>query len=200
MSDDSFEISSPSKWEPDTPAVLPIELQPFVQDSDKFFSPTKQKEMAEKRKDAAWVVAAKEAEKSGIIHDVKLRVRPSMIRNGLDLLILREKTREGTVEARVPFCVGAFAGEPNSRDYDRIMIKALDYVDSCLYLEDREGKKLTTHVVASRLRSAGIKLPPGYREFEYLENSATNAPSYWPDADNYAHLCNIRHRIAEDDM
>lgn len=189
-------------------ARIPKDLIPFVEYSDKFFSPMKQQAMAEKRRDTAWAKAAAKAAESGFVGSeaataLMNRSRPDFITTALDLLILREKREErdrlgGLESISPPFTVCGRTAEPNSRSYENVLAAALSFIDSCLYLEDAEGKPLSKYAVAERLKAIGVPFPEEYAEFRYLEDYPVPPQSYWPDAANYAHLTKLRHRAMDE--
>jgi len=168
-------------------ARLPRELIPFVEYSDKFFSPAKQQAMAEKRMYASDdpVVIPKD--------------RPHTITSGIDLLILKEKRRAAggrdvPGELNVPFSVGPFSSSSLDNYYPRKLEQAAAFVEGKLYLEDAEGKPLSKFAIAHRMKAIGAPLPEGY---DYL-NTQDPCPSYWPDQAKYSHLWGLRHRVMEE--
>lgn len=139
------------------------------------------------------IVARHEREKPAEPKGNTPSVRPSRIRTGLDLLILKEKRQE--IRAKIPFSVGAYSAGEYDPQYEQTLNKAISFVESCLYLEDAEGKPFTPWAIAQKMKAIGLPLPT---EYSYL-GDGESCPSYWEDADKYKHLVQMRHRERADE-
>lgn len=131
-----------------------------------------------------------------------LRKTGLLLRRPADLLILRSKREEtGTSknpneDLSPPFSVCNLSSSPDREDYEKTLEECLAFIDTCMYLEDAEGKPLPKWTVAQRLRAIGIPLPIAYQGYGYLP-SVDYLPPYWEDAGDYAHLMEPRHRVLD---
>lgn len=142
--------------------------------------------------------------------------RPPSIVKGMDILILAAKLSDrdselhdesGVLkkEALPSYCWKAWEGDPAECDpkdeddrYFCVLRNAVEFIDSCLCLEDQEGKPRLKYGQVGCFISVGISMPEGFKEFDYLE-IPDFTPSYWEDAARYSGLWEPRHRVMEDE-
>lgn len=155
------------------PVVLPVDLMPYAESSDKFFSDLRQRVMAERRR----MEAGKMPE----------GWKPPFIMAAKDLLILREKRENEGSGISIPFAVGAYSAEPGEL-YEITLAKALKSIDACLFTHTREGYLFGDFAQAHKLRAIGVELPPSLMHYDYITRSEPAFPSFWNDAEAYCHL------------